>query len=113
MKNWLKKSKWYIAAALFVQAITFLALFFVQWGRRRSLAEAFLAMATLEAGAGALILHCFCDEETEETEEDDTFDMKESDLRSDLRHGKDDDEVTGAETFSIPLDETGSEAEFQ
>ncbi len=52
-----KKSKFYIGLALIAQSVTFVALFFALWRKKKSLANTFLAIAAAGGMAGAYLVY--------------------------------------------------------
>lgn len=56
MKNSIEKSKFTIALILLVQSISFLIMSIAQWGKRKSLSGAFLAISALGGLIGTILL---------------------------------------------------------
>ncbi len=56
MKNSIEKSKFTIALILLIQSISFLIMSIAQWGKRKSLAGAFLAISAVGGVIGAILL---------------------------------------------------------
>ena len=56
MKNSIGKSKFTIALILLVQSISFLIMSIAQWGKRKSLSGAFLAISALGGVIGTILL---------------------------------------------------------
>ncbi len=60
----LKKTKLYVCVSLLVQAVSAIFMFFILLGKKKSLANAFMALATVCGAAGAYLLYdCKMDEE--------------------------------------------------
>ena len=80
-----QKMKLPAAIALFVQSITFFALFFVLWSKKKSLAGAFLAVSAMSGAACGCLVYELRKEIAQTTVElDDGLDIDEADLRADL-----------------------------
>ncbi len=114
----LKKSRFFIGVALLVQAFTCLVMFIILCAKKKSISAAFLAVATMEFAAGTYLLY----QEKQEWDEDMRFsdylddpldEFDESILESDLRHGKDDDEMYEENEIEIPREDSVSEDEFK
>jgi hypothetical protein len=59
-----KKTKLYVGVSLIVQAVSAVFMFFILLGKKKSLAGAFMALATVCGAAGAYLLYdCKKDEE--------------------------------------------------
>ncbi len=58
-----KKTKFYLACSLFVEAITFIVLFFSFWNKKKGVAGLFGAIAAASAAAGSLLLISSLDED--------------------------------------------------
>ncbi len=52
----LKKSKLILALSLIAQSFSFLLMFFMLWRKKKSLANAFLAVAAMGGATGAVLL---------------------------------------------------------
>lgn len=52
----LKKSKLILAVSLLAQSFSFLLMFCILWGKKKSLANAFLTVAAMGGATGALLL---------------------------------------------------------
>ena len=114
----LKKSRFFVAVALLVQAFTSLIMFIILCAKKKSISLAFLAVATMETAAGAYLLYQEKQEWDEQISFDDylddsDFELDDSYLGYDLRHGKDDDEMYEENEIHIEKDETVSEDEFK
>lgn len=116
----LKKTRFYVAISLMVQAVTLVILFLALWARKKSVSRALLAIAAAEGAASLFLfwLH-LRDPETELYEgatgnydffDDDDFEIDESILTADLRR---DEEEKASSITDIPRDEDASEADFQ
>lgn len=114
----LKKSRFFIGVALFVQAFTCFVMFIILCAKKKSISAAFLAVATMEFAVGTYLLY----QEKQEWDEDMRFsdyiddsldDFDEDIFQSDLRHGKDDDEMYEEEEIEIPREDNVSEDEFK
>lgn len=112
-----KKSRFFVGISLMVQALSCLVLFIILCVKKKSISVAFLALATMEAAAGTYLLY----EEKQEWDEEMAFDnylvdefpdFDESIIESDLRHGKDDDEMYEEAEITIPKEDSVSEEEF-
>ena len=74
----LKKSKLVVAVSLLVQSITFFALFCILWAKKKSLAGAFLAVATMGGATGTYLVLQMKKEIAESSVEfDDDFEVDE------------------------------------
>jgi hypothetical protein len=113
----LKKSRFFVGIALVVQAFSCLIMFIILCAKKKSISVAFLALATMEAAAGAYLLY----QEKQDWDEnmvledylaDDFEDLDESLIHSDLRHGKDDDDMYDEAEITIQKDDSVSEEEF-
>ncbi len=93
----LRKTRPILAITLLVQAMTLFFLFILQVAKRRSLAQAFLAVAAFSATGGVYLLW----QEREEAKEAEENKRLAKELFS------------GDEEYQIPLDETASEKEFK
>ena len=81
----LKKSKLVVAVALIVQSLTFFILFCILWGKKKSLAGAFLAVSAMGGVTGAYLIVQMKKEIAETSIEfDDDFEVDELTFRSDL-----------------------------
>lgn len=85
MKKTLMKSKFYIGIALLIQAFSMIILFFSQMKKRKSLAAAFAAIATVAGTAGAFLAITGAHEEDEKNEVldalmDDYFEISDDDI---------------------------------
>ena len=59
-----KKTKLYVGVSLLVQAVSAVFMFFILWGRKKSISGAFMALATVCGVAGSYLLYdCKKDEE--------------------------------------------------
>ncbi len=59
-----KKTKLYVGVALLVQAVSSVVMFFILLGKKKSIAGAFLALATISGVAGGyLVYDCKQDED--------------------------------------------------
>lgn len=56
MKNPIEKSKFTIALILLIQSVSFLIMSIAQWGKRKSLAGAFLAISAIGAAVGGFLM---------------------------------------------------------
>lgn len=92
----MKKTKVTVAVALLVQAVTLFVLFILQAARRRSLAQAFLAVSAFTAAGGGYLIWQTREEAREEKEA--------------LRLAREAEE--GA-PYEIPVDATATEKEFE
>ncbi len=113
----LRKSRFFVGISLMVQALSCLIMFIILCVKKKSLSVAFLALATMEAAAGAYLLY----QEKQEWDQDMAFEnylsddydeFDESIIESDLRHGKDDDEMYEEAEITIPKEDSVSEEEF-
>ncbi len=96
MGKLLKKSRLILAVTMFVQAISMFVLFITQLARRRSLAYALLALATVETAAGGYLLWQWTEDEKDKRER--------AELAKQMQENPDD--------FVIPLDEEAEESDF-
>jgi hypothetical protein len=81
----LKKSRFVVAVTLLVQSLTFFVLFCVLWGKKKSLAGAFLSVAAMGGATGAYLIMQMKKEIAETSVEfDDDFEVDEVAFRSDL-----------------------------
>ncbi len=121
----LKKSRLAVSISLMVQAFTLFVLFLILCVKKKSIAAAFLGVATMEGAAGAyLFFQAKGDleendfdpsdylDETLDFEEDDSFDISDEMLTADLYH-RADDEGEAPEIREIPLEEEVDEEEFK
>lgn len=92
----MKRTRLFVSIALFVQAITLFFLFILQATRRRSLAQAFLAVSAFAATGGAYLLW----QEREEARIE----------KENLRLAR---AAVDAAPCNIPEDETATEREFE
>jgi hypothetical protein len=92
-------------------------MFIILCAKKKSISVAFLALATMEAAASAYLLY----QEKQDWDEnmvledylaDDFEDLDESLIHSDLRHGKDDDDMYDEAEITIQKDDSVSEEEF-
>jgi hypothetical protein len=97
MGKLLKKSRLTLAVVLLAQAVTLFFLFILQVGKRRSLAEAFLAVSAFEATAGGYLFWQLCEEQKESKE----CRKMAQEMAEDPDH------------FEIPLDEKANERDFR
>ncbi len=97
MGKLLRKSRLITAVALLVQALTFFILFLLQAAKRRSLAQAFLAVSAFEAVGGGYLFWQLCEEEKEKKETER--------IAHKMEENPDD--------FEIPLDDKATEKEFR
>ncbi|MBE6696549.1 MAG: hypothetical protein E7587_08885 [Ruminococcaceae bacterium] len=114
----LKKSRFFVAVALLVQAFSSFIMFIILCAKKKSISAAFLAVATMEAATGAYLLYQEKQELDAEMDfdgylDDTDFDLDDSVLGYDLRHGKDDDEMYDEGDIDILKDDTVSEDEFK
>ena len=114
----LKKSRFFVAVALLVQAFSSLVMFIILCAKKKSISAAFLAVATMEAAAGVYLLYQEKQELDEQMSMEDYFDDSELDfddaiLECDLRHGKDDDEMYEETDASVPKEDKVCEDEFK
>lgn len=87
-----KKSKLPLAVTLLVQSITFFILFCILWGKKKSIASAFLAVSAMSGFASGYLIAEMKKEISETSVEfDDEFDLDEADLRADLERFEDDE----------------------
>lgn len=93
----LKKSRPILMIVLFVQAISMFFLFLTQVGKRKSLADAFLALSATETAASIYLLVR------------QIADHKEKKLCRAQKEAMEED----PEGFEIPLDKTASEKDFR
>ncbi len=56
MKNPIEKSKFTIALVLLIQSVSFLIMSLAQWGKRKSLAGAFLAISAIGGVVGTVLM---------------------------------------------------------
>lgn len=113
-----KKSRFFVAIALMVQAFSAFIMFIILCAKKKSISAAFLALAAMEAATGAYLLY---QEKLELEEEmsldeyfdDDDFELDDSLMGCDLRHGKDDDEMYEENEMSVPKEDAVSEEEFK
>ena len=113
-----KKSRFFVAVALLVQAFSSFIMFIILCARKKSISAAFLAVATMEAAAGAYLLYQEKQEWDEQMSLDDylddsEFELDDSILECDLRHGKDDDEMYEETEIAVPKEDVVSEDEFK
>ena len=74
----LKKSKLVVAVTLLVQSVMFFALFCILWAKKKSLAGAFLAVATMGGATGTYLVLQMKKEIAESSVEfDDDFEVDE------------------------------------
>lgn len=118
-----KKSKLMLSVALLVQSFTLFVLFLILCVKKRSIAAAFLGVATMEGAAGAYLFHQ-AKGELEENDfdpsdyldedlfEDTELDLDDEMLSADLDYRNDDGE-SAPERTEIPLDDNVSEDEFK
>ncbi len=97
MSKFLKKSRLILAVTMFAQAISMFVLFITQLARRRSLAYALLAIATVETAAGGYLLWQWTEDERDKRER--------AALAKQMQEHPD--------TFDIPLDEEADERDFK
>ena len=88
MKKAILKSKFYIGIALLVQSVTLIALFISQLRKSKSLAVAFLAVATASGAFGAYLVANGSKDEEEKNEmlealREDFFEINEDDIVED------------------------------
>ena len=117
-----KKSRLMLSMALLVQSFTLFVLFLILCVKKRSIAAAFLAVATMEGAAGAY-LFAQVKEELEENDFDpsdyldeepfpEELELDDEMLADDLAHGTD-DAAAAPKRAEIPLDDGASEDEFK
>ena len=114
-----KKSKLQVAVSLIVQSITLMFLFFILWAKKKSIAAAFLAVATLEGSAGAYLLYqinqeekdVFNPDESLESDAEDEFDINQADISSALSRS-DEDNTVSKKDIEIPKEDIVSTEEF-
>lgn len=68
-----KKVKFTVAVSMLVQAVSFVVVFFILAGKKKSLAKAFLAMAAVGGVAGTGLMISYLKDEKESLEFDDDF----------------------------------------
>lgn len=105
----LKKTKLYVAVALMVQAISLFALFLSLWAKKKSIAGAFLAVATLEGAAGGYLLWQAKQEADFEKQDNGELDIDAQTIRGELGVEGDGE---GDAPVEIPCDEDATEADF-
>ena len=95
----MKKAKFIIGISLIAQSVAFIVLFFILWGKKKSLAKTFAAISLAGGVAGTLFLLsdakdkkalCCCDNDFCEYDEDDEFDFFDDD---DLTCSFEDEEI--------------------
>lgn len=97
MREFFRKSRFVLMIVLAAQSVSLFFLFLSQLGKRKSLAEAFLAVSACEAvGSGFLFARFLADH-------------KEKILSAEQQKAMEED----PEGFEIPLDKTASEKEFR
>ena len=112
-----KRSRFYVAIALLVQAVTLCVLFFFFMFKKKSVAAALLAIAALEGATGAYLLAQIKEEEDEFdpndylNSDDFAFDFDEGDIAAELARD-DDDEAPIEEPYTIKREDDVSEDEF-
>ena len=114
----LKKSRFFVAIALLVQSFTSFIMFIILCAKKKSISAAFLAVSAMGAAAGAYLLYqekqdWDAEMNFEDYFEDSDVELDDSILDSDLRHGKDDDEMYEEVVVTIPKEDNVSEEEFR
>ena len=100
MKNPIEKSKFTIGLILIIQSVSFLIMSIAQWGKRNSLAGAFLALSALGGILGGVLVA------KSAAKEDDRLTALDS-LCGDYM-----DESLFDENFEVPVNEEIDEDEF-
>ena len=114
----LKRSRFYVAIALIVQAVTLSVLFIFFLFKKKSVAAALLAIAALEGATGAYLLAQIKEDEEFDPsdylyngEDDFAFDFDEDDIAAEL--ARDDDDAPIEEPYTIKREDDVSEDEFK